>query len=175
MAILGNTLGEIAGEKAGIIKEGVPVVCSAQAPEAVAAIERVAAERHAPLVRVGPAGSGCDYTWYARRGGADTAILRCRRRRRGAMRGLELALLGEHQIENATVALALAERSTRARAAAGSRRPFARDCARCAGRGGSRSSGMRRWRLWIAPTTPTRSPISSPRSAATSPGIACCW
>ena len=63
MAILGNTLGEIAGEKAGIIKEGVPVVCSAQAPEAITAIERVAAMRHAPLVRVGPVGGSCDYTW----------------------------------------------------------------------------------------------------------------
>ena len=45
MQVLGNTLGEIAGEKAGIIKQGVPVVCSAQAPEAVEAIERVAALR----------------------------------------------------------------------------------------------------------------------------------
>src|SRR5690242_4254592 len=42
MAILGNTLGAIAGEKAGIIKTGIPVICSARAPEAVATIERVA-------------------------------------------------------------------------------------------------------------------------------------
>src|SRR5262245_38286300 len=42
MAVLGNTLAEIAGEKAGIIKPGMPVVTSAQAPEALAVIERVA-------------------------------------------------------------------------------------------------------------------------------------
>ena len=108
MAILGNTLGEIAGEKAGIIKEGVPVVCSAQAPEAVGAIERVAAMRHAPLVRVGPVGSGCDYIWSP--GAAEqTQQFFDVTTPTGSYAGLELALLGEHQIENATVALALAE------------------------------------------------------------------
>jgi dihydrofolate synthase/folylpolyglutamate synthase len=108
MAILGNTLGEIAGEKAGIIKEGVPVVCSAQASEAVAAIERVAAIRHAPLVRIGPVGSNCDYTWSP--GAAEqTRQFFDVTTPTGSYAGLELALLGEHQIENATVALALAE------------------------------------------------------------------
>ena len=57
MAVLGNTLTEIAHEKAGIIKPGVPVITSAQAPEALAEITRVAAERGAPLLRVGPAGA----------------------------------------------------------------------------------------------------------------------
>src|SRR6185437_407252 len=45
MQVLGNTLAEIAGEKAGIIKPGVPIVCSAQAPEALETITRVAAAR----------------------------------------------------------------------------------------------------------------------------------
>jgi dihydrofolate synthase/folylpolyglutamate synthase len=108
MAILGNTLGQIAGEKAGIIKTGIPVVCSAQAPEAVAAIERVAHERHAPLVRVGPAGSGCDYNWLP--GAAEqTRQFFDVTTPTGRYEQVELALLGEHQIENATVALALAE------------------------------------------------------------------
>ena len=110
-AILGNTLGEIAGEKAGIIKDGVPVVCSAQAPDAVAAIERVAALRHAPLVRVGPEGadgSVCDYRWTA--GAAEqTRQFFDVATPTGRYERIELALLGEHQIENATVALALAE------------------------------------------------------------------
>ncbi len=53
MAILGNTLSAIAGEKAGIIKEGVPVVSAPQQEEALAVLERVAAERHAPLTLVG--------------------------------------------------------------------------------------------------------------------------
>ncbi|MCC7450083.1 MAG: bifunctional folylpolyglutamate synthase/dihydrofolate synthase [Anaerolineae bacterium] len=51
--ILGNTLGEIAFEKAGIIKPGVPVVSAPQEPEALAVIERVSTERHAPLTLVG--------------------------------------------------------------------------------------------------------------------------
>ena len=53
MAVLGNTLTEIAGEKAGIVKPGVPLITSAQAPEAVATIARIAAARGAPLIRVG--------------------------------------------------------------------------------------------------------------------------
>jgi dihydrofolate synthase/folylpolyglutamate synthase len=53
MHLLGNTLAEIAGEKAGIIKPGVPVICAPQNPEALAVIERVAAERGAPLSVIG--------------------------------------------------------------------------------------------------------------------------
>ena len=53
MAVLGNTLTLIAGEKAGIIKPGVPVVSSPQKEEALAVLERVSNERHAPLTLVG--------------------------------------------------------------------------------------------------------------------------
>lgn len=49
MDMLGDTLAKIAAEKAGIIKPGVPVVTMRQAPEALEVIERVAAERGAPL------------------------------------------------------------------------------------------------------------------------------
>lgn len=49
MAQLGDTLREIAGEKAGIIKRGRPVICTASTPEAVAVVEAVAKERQAPL------------------------------------------------------------------------------------------------------------------------------
>ncbi|HKI54519.1 MAG TPA: folylpolyglutamate synthase/dihydrofolate synthase family protein [Anaerolineales bacterium] len=41
-AVLGNTLAEIAGEKAGIIKQGVPVVSSPQKDEALEVLEHVA-------------------------------------------------------------------------------------------------------------------------------------
>jgi len=50
---LGETLAEIAGEKAGIIKPGVPVVSAPQKDEARLVIERVAAERGSQLVQVG--------------------------------------------------------------------------------------------------------------------------
>jgi dihydrofolate synthase/folylpolyglutamate synthase len=109
MHILGHTLGEIAGEKAGIIKPGVPVVTSAQAPEAFAVIERIAGERGAPLVRVGPATTqGSDYTYTpgaATSEGQSFTI----RTPTGEYCDLEVGLLGEHQLENATAAVALAE------------------------------------------------------------------
>src|SRR5512145_2257235 len=50
MAVLGDTLAKIAGEKAGIIKQGVPVVSSPQKDEALEVLERVARER------------GCEFT-----------------------------------------------------------------------------------------------------------------
>ena len=46
---LGNTLAQIAGEKAGIIKPGVPVVSAPQRPEAEQVIRARAAECGAPL------------------------------------------------------------------------------------------------------------------------------
>ena len=51
-AFLGSTLAEIAGEKAGIIKPGVPVVCAPQAPEAETVIRQSAYERACPFVQV---------------------------------------------------------------------------------------------------------------------------
>lgn len=109
MQVLGNTLGEIAGEKAGIVKPGVPLVTSSQDPEALAVIERVCAERGAPLFRVGPEGAAnCAYRYML--GAADSerqtfdVVTPA-----GTYRDVELGLLGAHQIENATMALALAE------------------------------------------------------------------
>lgn len=46
---LGDTLEKIAGEKAGIIKPGVPVVIGQTQPETKPVFERVAAERHSPI------------------------------------------------------------------------------------------------------------------------------
>src|SRR5260221_7578438 len=50
---LGNTLDAIAGEKAGIIKRNVPVICAEQAPEAMAVIEQQAKRMHSPLYAAG--------------------------------------------------------------------------------------------------------------------------
>lgn len=52
MALLGNSLEEIAWEKAGIIKEGVPIVSYPQQREARFVIERVAAEKNSKLIMV---------------------------------------------------------------------------------------------------------------------------
>jgi len=53
MAVLGDTLAKIAGEKAGIIKEAVPVVSSPQKEEALQVLERVARERNSQFILVG--------------------------------------------------------------------------------------------------------------------------
>jgi len=50
---LGDTLPQIAGEKAGIIKRGVPVIVGAQHRDALAVIERQAARMQAPLIVAG--------------------------------------------------------------------------------------------------------------------------
>lgn len=47
---LGNTIELIAGEKAGIIKPGVPVVCAPQRPEALAVLQKRAKELAAPVL-----------------------------------------------------------------------------------------------------------------------------
>jgi dihydrofolate synthase / folylpolyglutamate synthase len=57
MAVLGNTLGKIAWEKAGILKPGVPAITIPQQQEAMATLAHVAAEVGAPLW-VAAAGDG---------------------------------------------------------------------------------------------------------------------
>jgi dihydrofolate synthase/folylpolyglutamate synthase len=109
MEVLGHTLAEIAREKAGIIKPEDPILTSARAPEALEVIARIAAERNAPLVRVGPEGvTDCAYT-YAVGAATSEGQIFSMRGPHGDYADVELGLLGEHQIENATLAVALAE------------------------------------------------------------------
>lgn len=100
---LGDTLVEIAGEKAGIVKPGVPVVCGSSDPEALDTIRRIAGERSAPVVNVPDAVSVlCRKTSLSGQNvsveSADAGY--------GAMR---LPLLGEHQMENLATAVAAVE------------------------------------------------------------------
>ncbi|MCE9532102.1 MAG: bifunctional folylpolyglutamate synthase/dihydrofolate synthase [Planctomycetes bacterium] len=53
MAMLGDKLALIAREKAGIIKPRRPVITTAEAPEALAVITRIAREQHAPITALG--------------------------------------------------------------------------------------------------------------------------
>ncbi|HEV8192824.1 MAG TPA: folylpolyglutamate synthase/dihydrofolate synthase family protein, partial [Ktedonobacterales bacterium] len=108
MQVLGNTLAEIAGEKAGIIKPGVPVVCSARAPEALETIARIAASRGAPLIRVGPDGTDNAYRYRAGNWDSERQYLDIITPTT-IYRDIALALLGEHQLENAIATVALAE------------------------------------------------------------------
>ncbi len=108
MQVLGNTLTAIAGEKAGIIKPGVPVITSVRSPEALAVIRQVSAERGAPLIRTGPeADNGCQYRYRSLEADSERsrfAVIAPN----GSYTELELALLGDHQLENATAAVAAA-------------------------------------------------------------------
>ncbi len=109
MEVLGDTLTAIATEKAGILKSGVPAVTSARAPEALATIARIAEERGVPLIRVGPNGSpDCQYTYTPGEATSALQTFSVRTPTRVYER-LELTLLGEHQLENATAAVALAD------------------------------------------------------------------
>lgn len=99
-AYLGTTLTEVAGEKAGIIKQGVPVISSATAPDAAAVIERVSCERHAPLYMLGRDFdfSGDQRGEWRWRGTSPPIV--------GEYSGLHCALKGDYQQQNSSVAVA---------------------------------------------------------------------
>jgi len=103
MAVLGNTLAEIAGEKAGIIKEGIPVVSAPQAGEALEVLERVAREKNSPFVMVGK-----DITFERRASSLDGQDLHLSSflSPSAAHFDLTIPLLGAHQVENAATAYA---------------------------------------------------------------------
>lgn len=96
---LGRTLEDIAWEKGGIIKKGVPVVTGASQPKVLSVLQAIADVRKSALYRLkkdfhmrkNPDGTftyrGMDHTWAE----------------------LELRLIGEHQRKNAALSLATCE------------------------------------------------------------------
>ncbi len=99
---LGGTLGEIAYEKAGIIKPGVPVVCGVRRGVALQVIRRRARELRAPFIEV--FGRGTAFAASKARGGARFAYDTGKARYE-----FEPSLPGFHQGENAAVAIRAAE------------------------------------------------------------------
>ena len=100
VALLGDTLEAIGEQKAGIIKQGIPLVTGRIATEALAVIDRIAEGKDAPRLAYGTdyqvrhqesvvAGEVFDYTSVVRQGRFQTG------------------LLGLYQIENAGMAIAL--------------------------------------------------------------------
>ena len=100
VALLGDSLEAIAEQKAGIIKQGVPLVTGRIVPEALAVIDQIAKAKQATRIAYGEAyqvshyesivtGEVFGYTSAVRQGRFQTG------------------LLGLHQIENAGMALAL--------------------------------------------------------------------
>jgi len=114
---LGETLTEIATEKAGIIKPGVPTVLSPQKEEARLVIERIAAERNSPLTQVGSDYLYAEITRSVTSGQvlqvwpASDQILVNEFIESGGLTEweparLQIPLLGYHQVENAATAYA---------------------------------------------------------------------
>jgi dihydrofolate synthase/folylpolyglutamate synthase len=64
MHILGNTLEKIAFEKAGIIKENIPVVIGDATPETKPVFEKIAAEKNAPLLIAGESIYAADWHYH---------------------------------------------------------------------------------------------------------------
>jgi len=105
MAVLGNTLMLIAGEKAGIIKPGIPVVSSPQQEEARVVLERVAKETRARLTLVGR-----DVLFAAGEHSLDGQTLTVSRKQKAENSQesviLRVPLLGQHQVVNAATGYA---------------------------------------------------------------------
>ena len=100
--VLGNSLAEVAGEKAGIIKPGSIVVTSPQPDEVARVIEEACLNRGAELIRV-----GSDVTWRSLGFDSDRQSLQVKGRLNDYK--LSIPLLGQYQLENAAVAVAALE------------------------------------------------------------------
>jgi dihydrofolate synthase/folylpolyglutamate synthase len=100
--LLGATVASIAGEKAGIIKNGNTVVCAPQCVEAMTVIEDICRQRDASLIKVGK-----DVTWRRQSYSANGQSF--------SMQGLKaeydltIPLLGDYQLENAAAAVTAVE------------------------------------------------------------------
>jgi dihydrofolate synthase/folylpolyglutamate synthase len=97
MAVLGDTLAKIAGEKAGIIKHGVPVVSSPQKEEALEVLERVAKLNNSAITLIGK-----DVKFELLNSSLDGQSLIIH----PSPFILSIPLLGSHQLENAATAYA---------------------------------------------------------------------
>jgi dihydrofolate synthase/folylpolyglutamate synthase len=101
--LLGATLAQIAHEKAGIIKPGVPVVTSPQSDEVMTVLSRIARERGSPLI--------LSETVYAiEKVEPSPEVYRfCLGSRSRTLDGLRTGLIGQHQVSNARTAIVSAE------------------------------------------------------------------
>jgi dihydrofolate synthase/folylpolyglutamate synthase len=111
--LLGHTLAEIAAEKGGIIKPGIPAITAPQEPEAMERLVEIAAARAAPLTVIG---REWDFQPHRSKLTAEQPVERWKQQLtvtkspagaivpQGSI--FTLALDGRHQLVNAAVALA---------------------------------------------------------------------
>lgn len=107
--ILGDTIEEIAADKAGIVKPGVPVVIAPQRQEARRVIEDRARDRAAPALAVSDLASATRYRIVSPQ--RQEFTLRTRRTLHGeSLDGclVGMNLIGAHQVENALTAIVAA-------------------------------------------------------------------
>ncbi|MBN8599999.1 MAG: bifunctional folylpolyglutamate synthase/dihydrofolate synthase [Planctomycetes bacterium] len=111
-AQLGNTISLIAGEKAGIIKDGIPVICGARHPDAVEVIVAKANACQAPLRRIGV---DFEAVWQGPRQIADTPtsavprlcgeVAYSEKSPSYQFPNVTLGMPGHHQCDNAAIAI----------------------------------------------------------------------
>ncbi len=109
---LGPTLGDIAFEKAGIIKSGIPVISGVRKPEPGEVVREIARSRNAPLYEIGidfetgnfadSFENDCCGTTY------DFATTSNKFRSQTRFSALKQPVFGEHQVRNASLALSAA-------------------------------------------------------------------
>ncbi|MDD5648696.1 MAG: bifunctional folylpolyglutamate synthase/dihydrofolate synthase [Dehalococcoidia bacterium] len=100
--VLGDTLSKIAGEKAGIIKPGCTVISAPQEPEALAVIKEKCRLVNSELILAGK-----DITWKRLDGNLNGQSFSVQSR--NGSYALRIPLLGDYQMENASLAVAAAE------------------------------------------------------------------
>lgn len=101
-AWLGTTLAAVAGEKAGIIKPGVPVISGVADDDSRRVVERVSLERQAPLFLLGrefetSVASDGSWRWQGEKGALAGPCLE----------DLRCGMRGSYQVKNAALALAV--------------------------------------------------------------------
>ena len=100
--VLGDSLAKIAGEKAGIIKPGTLVISAPQSNEVEGVIEEVCRSKGVSLITVGR-----DVTWRKLKSDLSGQFFEVKGK--AGNHKLIIPLLGEHQLENAAVAVATLE------------------------------------------------------------------
>ncbi|MBR0639540.1 bifunctional folylpolyglutamate synthase/dihydrofolate synthase [Bacillus safensis] len=103
MAILGDTLEQIATEKAGIIKEGIPMITAVHQPEALAVIQNTAKEKNAECISLHDT---CSFDEQQPTETGERFTLRTSKKQYPQ---LETQLIGTHQRQNASLAVLLIE------------------------------------------------------------------
>ncbi|RFB17697.1 bifunctional folylpolyglutamate synthase/dihydrofolate synthase [Bacillus sp. HNG] len=98
MNILGDTIEEIAGEKAGIIKRNVPVITAVEQPEAIEVISMKAKEKNSPFYQLGH-----DFFILGHQSNdGESFTVKTQNK---TFHNLQITMKGAHQVRNASLAV----------------------------------------------------------------------